>query len=750
MDTILQDALVAIAKEQDPKRKLTMYAEIMHRCQAVDEAQFSRYFRPMMRLAKQLGDQGMQANALRFRGLNHLHHADLKKASRDLSFAARLFKEANVRDYDSDIYRTLALISEQRGDFSNALRQFHIALRLAEETNSHLMLMTVCLSLGTFYINHLSDYKKALQYFQRSYKVARTHERWQSYTAACMYIAESYLFLEKPALAKKFLDEGFKVAREKQQQLSLIYLKATYARYLKQASNYKEAAAVLEEVIEEASQRNATIIVATEAINLAECYLRLRKWKRMNELIALHETITKKNTSYINYNGSRRLKFEIAKKKKNYGVAIAILEEMLKRQEDEFKNDWQQKMEILELSFSMERYKIDKEVAERLAQMRMDFLSNVSHEIRSPMNAVLGLTSILLRKNAANENAEYLQTIKSSAEHLLHVINDIVDLSRIDAGKLSIDPTRMNLRETLSSVYHGAQLKLAEKGLKWHLRIDNKAPEWIFCDAARLTQILVNIIHNAIKFTQKGSISVDVSSRSLKSARKAILSFTITDTGIGMTAEQCKNLFKRYEQAESGTFGKFGGSGLGLNISKQLVELMGGSIHVESELKKGTTFSFSIPIKLESAAKSQKVTSHTSGLAAKRFMVVEDDETDMTVMLDALLTGISEELNILQAYSGQKALQILESTAQSTSGQNNLSSLPVDIVLTDLRMPHMNGFQLAKEIKRLYPSVIVVAVTSMLVTLDEDQLRAEGIDALVTKPYRNEKLLKTVSELLSK
>lgn len=735
MDSELQRIEQAISAAPDPARKLELYRDLMHLVQSIDEAKFTRYFRAMMRLAKHEGSSLHQAIAVRYRGLNFLQHGNLDKSYRDLTKAASMFTAINERSFDADIHRTLGIICDQKGDFAGALHNFYLSLRLAEESPNDATILPICLNLGTFYLNRLSDYKKALGYFQRTYKNARIMERWQAYVISCVYIAECYLYLENIPKSKTYLDRGIRIAEKKNLSLPLLYLKATLGKYYKRIGDYAMAASLLEEVVGEAEKRAAYILVSNESINLADCYLRLRKWKNLNKALRLHEKLKTTHSLQPNSLTYLRLQLDIAKQKKEYPKAIRYLEKLVKIQEEDYKRDWQQKMDILEQSFKMENYKKDKEVAERVAQMRMDFLSNMSHEIRSPMNAVLGLTNVLLRKNNNNSNTANLQTIKSSTEHLLNVINDILDLSKIDAGKLNLERTSFNIRTLLTTVRQSAELKAAEKNLKLHFQVASNVPAHISGDAARITQILLNLVNNALKFTEKGGVYISLTCETKQRGKNIKLLFTVRDTGIGMSKEQIAALFRPYEQAEEGTYRKFGGTGLGLHISRQLAELMGGSITLESKNAKGSVFRFVLPVLVSTQEQKATKENDYSKLHNKTFLLADDNERDLDVLRQTLEEYVGSNLRLLTADNGKKALQLLQLYHKQSGGKQ------IDFVLTDLNMPEMDGFHLAKEVKKLYPTTTVVAVTSILVTLDKAQMLSEGFDAMISKPFKAEKLL---------
>ena len=238
---------------------------------------------------------------------------------------------------------------------------------------------------------------------------------------------------------------------------------------------------------------------------------------------------------------------------------------------------------------------IDKEKAEEAQRFEEEFLANMSHEIRTPMNAVIGMSNLLINTTGPNEQQlKYLKAIKISSENLLTILNEILDLSKIQAGKIELESIAFSLPEVLETVYQTLRFKAEEKGLHFHIEKNDGLPEFLKGDPVRLNQVLINLSGNAIKFTAKGSVTIH--SRCISTeGQKVLLEFKVTDTGIGIPENKLDTIFERNTQASEDTTRKFGGTGLGLTISKQLIELKGGSVVVSSVLGEGTTFTVTIP-----------------------------------------------------------------------------------------------------------------------------------------------------------
>jgi signal transduction histidine kinase/DNA-binding response OmpR family regulator len=485
---------------------------------------------------------------------------------------------------------------------------------------------------------------------------------------------------------------------------------------------------------DEKEKRAEELIVANNEL----AFQNNEKEKRANELIIANKELAFQNDEKEKraaelFIANEELLFQTGEKEKRAAELVIAGIEL------DFQNKEKEKREIAnkELEEAKSKAESATQIAEEAVKAKQQFLSNMSHEIRTPMNAIIGFTKVMLKTDLSSKQEEYLTAIKVSGDALIVLINDILDLAKIEAGKMSFEKTPFKLASSISSMLHLFETKIQEKNIKLVKEYDRNIPEVLVGDPIRLHQIILNLVSNAVKFTTNGIITVTVCQGEIKDQDSVRIKFTVTDTGIGIAENTLDRIFESFQQASSGTSRLFGGTGLGLAIVKQLVEQQGGTISVKSKIDEGSTFSFVLNFqktKAEAELETGTVELDTE-IKNLKVLVVEDIALNQLLM-KTFLDDFGFECDI--APNGKVAIE-------------QLAVKSYDIILMDLQMPEMNGFEATEYIRnQMNFKIPIIALTADVTTVDLAKCKAVGMNDYIAKPVDEGLLYSKIVELVKK
>ena len=601
-------------------------------------------------------------------------------------------------------------------DFAEALTSEQFALQLSSQNQDSSWMSWSCGFIGDVYFAQ-GNYAEALKYYKRAYDVVSGVRFMNEIASASIHLGATYEKLGNVNEALRYETKGLSLAtktgskehlKEAYQNLALIYARqGNYRSAYESEVSFKK---LYDSVYNKESENKFTSLQMQYGFDRKQDSIKAETVRK--EAISRKEINNQKNIRNF-LSGGLLLMLGFA------GFVFRSLRISRK-----------QKIAI----------EIQKNRAEQSERFKQQFLANMSHEIRTPMNAVSGMTDVLLEKGPRPDQVEYLTAISKSSDILLHIINDILDLSKIEAGKLELESIDFSLTDAIKQVGDTLSYKAEEKGLQLITHIDDSIDDVVVGDPYRLNQVLINLGGNAIKFTAKGSVEIVVNKVS-EADGKLSLRFSVTDTGMGIPAHKLQTLFESFTQANSSDTRKFGGTGLGLSISKQLVELQGGNIVVESREGSGSTFSFTItylagsPEKLQQRiAQEQRIDGNI--LNGLRLLVADDNEYNRLVVNETLRLKAKMQIDLVT--NGQEAVQMLR--------QNDY-----DVILMDVQMPVMNGIEATKYIRSQMPApkskTPVIALTASILRADLDMCTESGMNSYVPKPFKAWQLIHTIADV---
>lgn len=711
------------------------------------------FYRAGLEIAKSLEDSSLFAEELFNLGKVYLDREDFPNAFKTFQESRIVSKAAGDSSGEAWSIGYMGLINLDLENWGEAEKYFLEHLQISRKYNDKYGESGAKGNLGGVY-ERTKRYDQALEYWKAGIKIAK-EGGWKQYASiGTTALIRIYIVKKQYSKAIEYLNEYREVTKNYTSiyyrvrihlyQCQIDYGLGNYSKALKEGNTCltllkaDESSSYSKDLFEILYKTNKELGQSIAALEYYEKYQFLEDSLRNDN----------KKTEFQRYLFNTQLVTDSIEQAKEKEILNASYTEEIRRKNLEKNALLAIGLMVLLLAVGMyhrlrfvrkskEKLNIEKERAEKSEQIKQDFLANMSHEIRTPMNAVLGMTNLVLDTPLNEKQRYYLDGIKKSGDNLLYIINDILDLSKIEAGKMELDEIDFSLRDSIDQIIQMLQHRASDKGLALLSNVDPKVEDLVIGDPMRLNQILINLIGNAIKFTPKGSVTLEV-----KNVNNDV-QFNIIDTGIGIPEDKLQAVFESFSQANSSDTRKYGGTGLGLSISQHLVAMMNGTITIQSKEGYGTTFSFIIHFKKGSIdGLNQRIakdeTIDGSILNGLKILLVDDNEYNIIVARDTLKS--KAKLDIIEAYNGEEAIALVRENT-------------FDLILMDVQMPIMNGFDATLFIRNNFDSptkdIPIIALTASVLRVDLDKCIDSGMNSYIPKPFKANQLIGEIAEVLT-
>lgn len=668
-----------------------------------------------------------KAVALNNIGLIYREAKDYSNALKKFEEALEIRKKANDKNLIAHSYNYIGSIYTSLNKFDEAEKYYNQSLQLYKEINDYSDMGKVMMNIGKLYYEK-SEKEKSVAYRNDAVKLFLDKNKLFAAADAMTDLAEFHKSDGNISEALNHSFRAYKIATEnkytslRQQSLKLLSDLNLINNNIQEAYNYLK---IFDDLKDSIAQREAQRkLVNLEFSN--EFQRRDREMSSMkseNQLKQLTiENQSRKNTFLLIITTAIFVLLVVI------FFAFRLQRKSLKILQDRNKviDENNKKIEI-----SMKMLEDAKEEAEKNARIKSEFLSIMSHELRTPMNAVLGMTQVIMEENPRKDQLENLETIKISAQNLLDIINDILDYNRLESGKIFLEHKDFSLKNLMAKLFRIFSYSMKQKGLTLNYNYDSNLSDSFIGDEIRLGEIITNLIGNAIKFTDSGAITVDIKKIGNK-PNTSLIRFSVKDTGIGISQQNITNIFDSFTQEKTDTTRKYGGTGLGLSIVKKLLELMNGRIFVESKVGEGSKFYFEIELENSDKIFEQVIKEPESApnkINLSKILIVEDNTVNQLVMKKMLKnTGIEIDIADNGKIGFEKVLQN-----------------KYDLVFMDLLMPEMDGYEATKEIRNFNKDIPIVALTADVMKGVEAKTKEAGMNNYLTKPVKKDELLKILS-----
>lgn len=575
---------------------------------------------------------------------------------------------------------------------------------------------------------------KCIEFYEQALQYALKTKNNTTIALVCINYSDHLLDFNLNEKALQIIELGKKYATIIKNELITSLINDKFGLYYTKKNDLKNAIRYFLKIMKYTVSTNNILKEMGVSIDLAKAYFLNKQYSKVFKLLQRVEKLSTESNNNSILILCYSLYVEYYEKKQKFELALQYLKKFNAINELIYNEKSNDKIRNLQITYEVKTIKQEREYAENMARIKHDFLANMSHEIRTPINSILGICYLLQQDNLSEKQQQYVKRLNYSGENLLGIINDVLDISKIEAGKFNLSIEPFSINELIKNIHQLMLLKAEEKQIQFNVSIDNNSSIFVKGDAIRINQILLNLISNAIKFTKEGNINLFVNAIE-KQQHKQIIQFKLTDSGIGMSAKQLSKIFNEYEQATDTIQQKFGGTGLGLSITKKLVELMNGSIEVESALNIGTTFKVNIPFDLmdNKEIKNEIENINTVNLSNRKIYIADDNDENR-IVISEILWSLNSTIQIQFAKNGFEVIELIN------------QQIP-DIVLMDLDMPELNGFDATQKIQQKFAhkNIKIIACTASLLSLTKEELIELGFADLLQKPFTIKQLIQVLN-----
>lgn len=657
-------------------------------------------------------------------GLIHQYQKKYELAESLFNKAVALSQKIKFETGRIIAYNNLGISYQERGDYRTALDYFSRVLAFDLKEGDSINIGNSYNNIGIVYLG-LKNYQRAQTFLQLSLRIKLAHADSQGYANTCNNMGETLMAMNNEE-ALLWLNKATRIATSHGYKTILLESYHILQAFYAQQKSYKEAL-----------EFNVKYHTLKDSLKLDNLNLSLDKWHKQYELERMAKKAVQQDAELIQQRNTEKVFVIVMLFLAVLAVFVIIT---LQRTKKLNKALSEQQLKIVEqnniLQSNNEELIYAKQKAEEATIAKSQFLSTVSHEIRTPLNAIIGLANLLNQNNPRDDQKTNLEVLRTSSNSLLAILNDVLDLSKLEAGKMQVDFVDFDLRSMVQYLFELFTPRAKEKGLLLTLDIDKEIPLKLTGDPLHINQVLSNIISNAIKFTDKGSVQIAIVLIQ-KTNSMCSISFSVSDTGIGIAPEKQQSIFENFTQADNNTTRNFGGTGLGLSISKKLLSMLNSNLELKSSIDAGSVFSFKLDFAIfHSQISTQKTIVNnqqvSSVLVGKQILVAEDNHINVFV-IKQFLSKWNMQLTV--AENGKQATELALANHY-------------DIVLMDLNMPIMDGYEAAKIIIAEKPDTIILAITANQDTEVEKLVSMSGMRGVISKPFQPEQLMNRLQDAL--